>query len=81
MIKGGIFFNIVSFNVIIDTACKINNLGLSLKLLKRMTMMLENFVWSNSITYNCIINGFCNNEKLLLVDKMHHKMVKATKEP
>nr|XP_029144963.1 pentatricopeptide repeat-containing protein At1g11710, mitochondrial isoform X2 [Arachis hypogaea]XP_029144964.1 pentatricopeptide repeat-containing protein At1g11710, mitochondrial isoform X2 [Arachis hypogaea]XP_029144965.1 pentatricopeptide repeat-containing protein At1g11710, mitochondrial isoform X2 [Arachis hypogaea] len=81
MMKGGIFPNVVSFNIIIDTACRIGNLGLSLKLFKRMTMMSGDFVWPNSVTYNCIINGFCKTGKLLLAEEMLHKMAKAGKKP
>ncbi|XP_020967175.1 pentatricopeptide repeat-containing protein At1g11710, mitochondrial-like isoform X3 [Arachis ipaensis] len=81
MMKGGIFPNVVSFNIIIDAACRIGNLGLSLKLFKRMTMISGDFVWPNSVTYNCIINGFCKTGKLLLAEEMLHKMAKAGKKP
>ncbi|MED6210959.1 hypothetical protein PIB30_069083 [Stylosanthes scabra] len=81
MMKGGIFPNVVSFNIIIDLACKIGYLDLSLKLFKKMTIMSGDFVWPNSITYNCIINGFCKNGKLLLAEEMLHKMVKEGIKP
>ncbi|KAL4398181.1 hypothetical protein S245_002849 [Arachis hypogaea] len=81
MMKGGIFPNVASFNIIIDAACKIDNLGLSLKLFKKMTMMSGDFVWPNSVTYNSIINRFCKNGKLLLAEEMLRKMVKASRKP
>ncbi|XP_061345531.1 pentatricopeptide repeat-containing protein At1g11710, mitochondrial [Gastrolobium bilobum] len=81
MLKGEIFPNIVSFNMIIDGACKIGNLDLALKLIKKMTSMTGNYVWPNSVTYNCIINGFCKKGRLLLAEEMLHEMVKAGFEP
>ncbi|KAK7258017.1 hypothetical protein RIF29_32394 [Crotalaria pallida] len=81
MLKAEIFPNVVSFNMIIDGACKIGDLDLALKLTKKMTLMSGNYVWPNSITYNCVINGFCKNGRLLLAEEMLHEMVKAGFKP
>ncbi|XLR61258.1 hypothetical protein S83_011930, partial [Arachis hypogaea] len=80
MMKGEIFSNVVPFNIIIYATYRIDNLGLSLKLLKRMTMMLGDVIWPNYIIYDCKINEFCKNEKLLFAEEMLRKMVKASKE-
>ena len=51
MLKGGIFPSVVSFNMIIDAACKNGDLDLDLKLIKKMTMMTGNSVWPNSVYF------------------------------
>ncbi|GAA0149032.1 hypothetical protein LIER_08309 [Lithospermum erythrorhizon] len=59
MIKGGIVPNIVCFNMIIDGACKIGDLGLALKLVRKVETMSRGCITANEVSYNCLINGYC----------------------
>lgn len=81
MLKVEIFSNVVSFNMIIDGACKIGDLDLVLKLMKKMNLMTGNSVWPNSVTNNCIVNGLCKKGRLVLAEAMLRGMVKVGFNP
>jgi len=77
MLKNEIWPNIVTFNMIIDGACKMGDLELSLKLVRKMGVMSGGCVQPNSVTYNCVINGFCKIGSVALAEEFRNEMTKV----
>ncbi|KAA8520070.1 hypothetical protein F0562_014326 [Nyssa sinensis] len=81
MSKGGIIANVVTFNMLIDGACKMGDIDLALKILRKMRVMTGDFVTPNSVTYNCLINGYCKLGRLSIAEEVQNEMVKIGIEP
>ncbi|XP_060973146.1 pentatricopeptide repeat-containing protein At1g11710, mitochondrial isoform X4 [Cannabis sativa] len=86
MLKIGIWPNIVTFNMIMDGACKIGDLELALKLFKKMGVMsegdmegasllfsdmVEKHICPDKFTYSILINGFCRKGNVNEALKLH----------
>ncbi|CAN6703544.1 unnamed protein product [Malus baccata var. baccata] len=84
MLKSGIWPSVVTFNMILNGpgACRMGDMELSLKVLRKMGVMSEDCVTANSVTYNnCIINGFCKISGLPVAEEIHAEMAEAGVEP
>ncbi|XP_048442456.1 pentatricopeptide repeat-containing protein At1g11710, mitochondrial-like [Pyrus x bretschneideri] len=74
MLKSGIWPSVVTFNMIIDGACRMGDMELALKVLRKIGVMSEDCVTPNSVTYNCIINGFCKIGGLSVAEEIRGEM-------
>ncbi|XP_076923025.1 uncharacterized protein LOC143585013 [Bidens hawaiensis] len=81
MLKGGIYPNVVTFNMIINGACKVGDVGLGLKLFRKMGMLSMGFVMPNSVTFNCLINGYCKLGDLNTAENLKDEMQALGIEP
>ncbi|KAM1124656.1 hypothetical protein ACFX11_040229 [Malus domestica] len=80
MLKSGIWPSVVTFNMILNGpgACRMGDMELALKVLRKMGVMSEDCVTANSVTYNnCIINGFCKISGLPVAEEIHAEMAEA----
>ncbi|KAI4370986.1 hypothetical protein MLD38_019270 [Melastoma candidum] len=80
MLKGGIWPNTVTFNMIIDGACRTGDMELALKLLRKMRTMSGGCVRPNSVTFNSIINGFSKMGSMALAEAAFNEMIAAGSE-
>ncbi|XP_073302453.1 uncharacterized protein [Primulina huaijiensis] len=64
MLKGGISTNVISFNMLIDGACRAFDLTLAHELVKKMEDMSRGCASPNVVSYNCLINGYCKVGKM-----------------
>ncbi|XP_031392555.1 pentatricopeptide repeat-containing protein At1g11710, mitochondrial [Punica granatum] len=74
MLKCGTWPNVVTFNMMIDGACRANEMGLAVKILRNIGIMSRDLVGPNLVTYNCIINGFCKTRRLKLAKDICREM-------
>nr|XP_043622281.1 pentatricopeptide repeat-containing protein At1g11710, mitochondrial [Erigeron canadensis] len=81
MLKGGIYPNVVTFNMIIDGACKMGDVGLGLKLFRKMELMSRGIVMPNLVTFNCLINGYCKLGDMETVESLRDEMMVIGIEP
>ncbi|XP_057512861.1 pentatricopeptide repeat-containing protein At1g11710, mitochondrial-like [Actinidia eriantha] len=79
MFKGEITANVVAFNKLIDGACKMGNIDLALKLVKKLAVMSGDCVAPNSVTYNCLINGYCKLERLAIAEVVKKAYIEKAK--
>ena len=77
MLKSGVWPNVVSFNMMIDGACKVGDMEFALELLGKMRVMSGGFVSPNDVTYNTVVNGFCKIGRLDLAERIRCEMVKS----
>ncbi|KAF3606401.1 hypothetical protein DY000_02045017 [Brassica cretica] len=77
MLKRGVWPNVVSFNMMIDGACKVGDMEFALELLGKMRVMSGGFVSPNDVTYNTVVNGFCKIGRLDLAERIRGEMVKS----
>ncbi|KAI3741035.1 hypothetical protein L1987_58700 [Smallanthus sonchifolius] len=81
MLKGGMYPNVVTFNMIINGACKMGDVGLGLKLFRKMGMLSMGLVMPNSVTFNCLINGYCKLGDMETTESLRDEMKKMGIEP
>ncbi|TQD71231.1 hypothetical protein C1H46_043241 [Malus baccata] len=77
MLKSGIWPSVVTFNMIRDGASRMGDMELALKVLRKMGVTSEDCVTPTSVTYNCIINGFCKIGGLPVAEDIRAEMTEA----
>ncbi|KZV37174.1 pentatricopeptide repeat-containing protein mitochondrial [Dorcoceras hygrometricum] len=81
MLKRGISPNVISFNMLIDGACRAFDLTLAHELVKKMGDISRGCVSPNVVSYNCLINGYCKLGKMDCAKEILVEMVRLEVEP
>ncbi|KAJ6978518.1 hypothetical protein NC653_026821 [Populus alba x Populus x berolinensis] len=81
MENSGIWPNVVTFNMMVDGACKMGDMDLALKLVRKMEIMSGGSSKPNSVTYNSLIDGFCKIGGITVAEELRNEMMKIDIEP
>ncbi|KAJ8556150.1 hypothetical protein K7X08_022908 [Anisodus acutangulus] len=81
MLKSWIVPNVVTFNMLVDGACRISEMDVALKLVRNVRIMSGGFVVPNIVTYNCLINGYCKLGDVEIGERFLDEMIETGLEP